>query len=130
MRCWPQWSVEEGPPGAGRAEKAGPALGWAGSSGGEVGHWGLCWGLGLFRSWPTTSKLAAAALGGSVPIGKKGSAVRSGPGCSRLWVGSRTWPGRVGVLALQTVLAGLWVPELRTPSQDLWPWSPTFRALF
>ena len=48
--------------GRSRAERAGPAWGWQGSSAGGVGRWGLCWGVVLFRSRPTTSELATGAL--------------------------------------------------------------------
>ena len=110
--------------GRSRAERAGPAWGWQGSSAGGVGPTGASAGA-WSSSGPPLPNWPQAPWWPS-PVGKKHSAVRRGPGRSRLWVGSRTWRERVGVVALQAVLVGLWMPELRTPSQDLWPWSLTF----
>lgn len=118
-----------GLPGAGRAEKAGPALGWAGAlgvrlaTGASAGAWASSvlahhfqtgrsgprwlsphWEEGLrCQKWPRVLQ----ALGGQQDVG------RGGWGS---WLFRPCW-------------RALWVPELRTSRRISGP-VPTFRALF
>ena len=59
-------------------------------------------------NWPHGPSVAHSLLGTRALLSE------GAQGCPRLWVGSRTLGDRVEVITVQAVLAGLWVPGLRT----------------